>query len=344
MKVIIQITKSVFIILIIFVLIIDTETNAFSSPNRTPINVGVIFFSLDNSIMMGIKQELENLQNENQIKVSVFDSKNNVSLQNEILDSLLKSKTDLIISMIVDTRETSVRDFILRVKPYNIPLVMFNIPPQVVRTVSKDYDKVAFAVPDSKKRGEMQGEIIRDLWNKKSIIDKNGDGILQYVLVRGPNDDIIANLRTEGVISTLGNSGIKTEKLQSSVTNWTKEISRSSIENIFLRYDNKIEAIIANDDDLAVGAVEALQKYGYNIGDASKFIPVFGIDGSTEAKELIDKGLMSGTVTIDLKRLAQDLYDIGINLVNNANPIKNTNLKYEDGVIIIPSNLGKYIK
>ncbi len=245
--------------------------------------------------------------------------------------------------MIADPREDSIRDFILKIRPYNIHLILFGVDPEIAKKVSNDYNKVAFVLPDSKKAGEVQGEIIRDLWNNKSIIDKNGDGILQYVLVSGPRSDIIANQRTQASISIIENSGIKTEKLQSVVTNWNRELAKNDIENIFLTYGNQIEAIIANDDDLAIGSIEALQKYGYNIDDNSKFTPVFGINGSVEAKELIDKGIMSGTVIEDLKELSEELYAIGINLINNVDPIKNTNLKFEDGVIISLPNSEKYI-
>ena len=50
---------------------------------------------------------------------------------------------------------------------------------------------------------------------------------------------------------------------------------------------------------MAIGAVEALQAYGYNKGDKSKNILVVGFDGLTEAKDLIDKGMMTGTIVQD---------------------------------------------
>ncbi|OOM14201.1 galactose ABC transporter substrate-binding protein [Clostridium saccharobutylicum] len=345
MKVLRQTIKSILVMLIIFVLIITTEIQTFSSPiSRKTINVGIILFSLDNSAATQLKKEFDNLQNEYSVKVSVFNPQNNLSVQDEMLDSLLKNKIDLIIAMPADTKENAVRNFIERVKPYNTPLVMFNIPPDVVTKVLKDYNRVAFAIPASDKTGEMQGEIVRDLWNNKSIIDENGDNILQYVLVRGPKEDVIADKRTQGVTSTLKSSGIKTELLQSFATNWTEAVAKSYIENIFLTYGDKIEAIIANDDDLALGAVKGLQEYGYNTGNKSKYIPVFGLSGTPEAINLIDKELMSGTIIVDLKKVAEDLYAIGNNLINNANPTENTNLKSEDGVIIIGTNPRKYIK
>ncbi|GKX68497.1 galactose ABC transporter substrate-binding protein [Inconstantimicrobium mannanitabidum] len=345
MKVLRQTIKSILVMLITFVLIITTEIQTFSSPISTnPINVGIILFSLDNSIAAQLKKEFENLQNEYSVKISIFNPQNNVSVQDAMLDSMLKNKIDLIIAMPVDTKENAVRGFIERVKPYNTALVMFNIPPDVVKKVLKDYDRVAFAIPASDKTGEMQGEIVRDFWNNKSIIDKNGDNILQYILVRGPKEDVIADKRTQGVTSTLNSSGIKIELLQSFTTDWTEELAKSYIENIFLTYGDKMEAIIANDDDLAAGAVKALQKYGYNTGDKSKYIPVFGLSGTYEAINLINKGLMSGTIIVDLKKVAHDLYAIGNNLINNVNPTENTNLKPEGSVIIIGTNPRKYIK
>jgi methyl-galactoside transport system substrate-binding protein len=63
-----------------------------------------------------------------------------------------------------------------------------------------------------------------------------------------------------------------------------------------LGYNRKIEAIIANNDNMAIGAIEALQKYGYNKGDKNKTITVVGIDAILEARDLIKKVFMTGTV------------------------------------------------
>ena len=87
---------------------------------------------------------------------------------------------------------------------------------------------------------------------------------------------------------------------------------------------------------MAIGAIEALQKYGYNTGDKSRNIAVVGIDGLQEAIDLIDKGSMSGTVIQDSNVLAEVLYNVGMNLYNNLNPIENTNYQIENREIIIP--------
>ncbi len=63
---------------------------------------------------------------------------------------------------------------------------------------------------------------------------------------------------------------------------------------------NMVELVIANNDDMAYGAVMALQNGGYNLGDGEDTtIPVFGVDATDTAKELIAAGQMTGTIAQD---------------------------------------------
>ena len=167
-------------------------------------------------------------------------------------------------------------------------------------------------------------------------IDKNRDNILQYVLLQGPTNDPQVVDRSKYAISTINDSGIKTQELIAVNAGWYKDLAKSSIESLFLKYSGQIEAIISNNDAMAIGAIEALQKYGYNTGDKSKNIAVVGIDGLQEAIDLIDKGSMSGTVIQDSNALAEVLYTVGMNLYNNLNPTENTNYEIVNGEIIIP--------
>jgi len=149
--------------------------------------------------------------------------------------------------------------------------------------------------------------------------------------------------RTKYAISTINDSGIKTQELALINGNWLKELAKDSVDSLLLKYNGQIEAIIANNDAMAIGSIEALQKYGYNTGDKSKSIVVVGIDGLPEAIDLIDKGFMTGTVIQDPNVLAELLYAIGMNLVNNLNPIENTNYEIVNGEIIIPYPYDVYI-
>lgn len=113
---------------------------------------------------------------------------------------------------------------------------------------------------------------------------------------------------------------------------------------MFIRYDGKIEAIIANNDTLALGATKLLQKYGYNTGDESKRIPIVGINKVPETIDLVNKNIMDGTVIQDAPAMAQALYTIGMNLVNNKSPLDGTDYKPDESGVIIQLPYKGYIK
>ena len=344
MKILRKILALILITLIIFTLTNITQVNILASSNSTfnnekITNVAVIIHRLDDPYMMRLRESLENIEKDNQknVKFTFFDAKNNISIQNEILDSALKSRYDLFILNLANKKENIVSDILFKFKEQNIPVILMNIPEEVVAKVSKLYDKAIFVQPDSKNAGTAQGKIIVNLWNNnKNAIDRNGDEILQYVLLEGKVDDPQAIDRSKYVISTINNSGIKTQQFAMIDAGWLKDLARDSINNLFLTFNGRIEAIISNNDAMAIGAIEALQKYGYNNGDNSKNIEVVGIDGLPEAKTLIDKGLMAGTIIQNPNIAAEMFYTIGMNLVHNINPTENTNYKTINGEIIIP--------
>ena len=339
--------------LIIFSLTSNAKVNPFTSTsldinNRRIINVAVLLYSFDDLFMMQLKQNLQDIQNQNKDKVNFtfYDGKNNIAVQYQTLDLLLKSDIDLFILNLADAKESILNDFILKVKPKEAPIIILEAFPTTISEISKYYDKATFVGPANTKRaGIEEGIILVNQWNSnKKFIDKNGDNILQYVMLEGPANNPISNERKKYSVSTINNVGIKTEELENSNANWSKELAKDAINNLFLRYDGRIEEIIANNDAMAIGSIEALQRYGYNTGDKSKYVSVVGIDGISEARDLVDKGIMTGTVIQDSKLLAEGLYNVGMNVVNKEDPIANTNYTVVDGLIEIPMKYEKYEK
>jgi len=335
----------------IFTLTSTTKINTFASQilnnnSGKPVNVAVLLYSFDDLFMLQLKQSFEELQKEDNsnVRFTFYDGKNNIAIQNQTLDSVLNNNVDLIIANLADVSESSVENVISRVKQKNVPIVLLGSELIVPSKVAKDYRKAAFLLPNSNEAGMTEGKILVDMWNtNKAALDKNNDNILQYILLQGKDNDPIAIDRSKYAISTLNDSGIKTQQLQAVHDDWLKELAKSSMESLFLKYGGNIEAIIANNDAMAIGAIEALQKYGYNKGDKTKNIAVVGIDALTEARKLVDNGFMTGTVVQDPKVLAEVFYNVGMNLVKNLNPTENTNYKVVDGNIIIPFSYQEYV-
>lgn len=122
------------------------------------------------------------------------------------------------------------------------------------------------------------------------------------------------------------------------------DCSKVSMENIFLTLSGKLEAIISNNDGMAIGAIEALQKYSYNKGDNSKYIPVFWINGLPEALKLINEGIMAGTVIQNYPEYADAVYKVGMNLVSGKYPLSGLNYKFDETNKIIRIPYERYNK
>lgn len=352
MKILHNTLISVIILIMIVILtnntVINTLANSSLNNNRRVANIGVLLYSFNDLYMSQIKQSLEDIQknNENIVNFTFFDSQNNQAIQNEIISSLPSRTFDLLVIDLSDTKKEAVKDVIDRAKEKNIPLIIFNIDPSAISAdVKKSYDKVFFLTTDSKQLGTLQGDILVKQWNfNKDLIDKNKDNVMQYIVLQGYPNSTAALDRTKYAISAINNSEIKTEQIEIKNAYWDKQIAEISMESLILKYADKIEVVISNNDAMAIGAIEALQKYGYNKNDKSKYISVVGIDALPEAKDLVDKGIMTGTVTQNPASVAEAIYKIGVNLVNNVNPLENTNYKLEDKEFVNIISYEEYAK
>ena len=343
-----KIFKKILLLIMITTILTTTLIGSVQSnvASRNPVKVGVLLYNFDDLYISNVRKSLEDIQKANQGKVNFtfFDAKGNQAIQNEIIDSVLRDNFNLILANFVDINTSEVESFIDNANKKNIPVILFPIAPSIIDFIKFDTKAVVIAT-DVEQSGILQGKILVDAWNtNKEAIDKNKDNILQYVMLTGPRNDTAAISRTKYSVSTINSAGIKTEQLASQVCNWDKEIAKNAMESLFLRYDGRIEAIIANSDPMAIGAVEALQKYGYNTGDKTKTIPVVGIDGIPEAQDLIKKGFMAGTVVQKPSDMAQAIYSVGMNLADNKAPLDGTDYKFDETGVVIKIPYYEYIK
>lgn len=105
--------------------------------------------------------------------------------------------------------------------------------------------------------------------------------------------------------------------------------------SLLLRYGTNLEAIIATNDNMAIGAIEALQAMGYNNGDKERTIPIVGVDAIPEAREFIKKVFMTGTVIQDAQAMAEAAYITGMNLVELKKTLEGTNYKFDESGVTI---------
>jgi len=342
-----------YIMILVMTIVLSLETcknNVYASKNsskETPVKIGVFLDNANAMYISILKQNLERIEKENEkdVKFTFFDAKDNQSLQNESIEKALEEDFNLFIISIISPNLKDVESTFSKIWQKNIPIILNPDPTQDIIKYLSNYPRLVVIGADFEQSGIMEGKILVNEWNSnKELIDKNHDNILQYVMLKGRIGSPLTYLRTKYSIFALNEAGIKTEQIAAPNCEWLQDYAKSSIESLLLINSNKIEAIISNNDAMAVGAVEALQKYGYNKGDNTKIIPVVGIDGMPAAKDLIQKGFMAGTVVVDPQNIAEALYSIGMNLTSGRPPLENTNYKFDDTGFTVHLTYKEYIK
>ena len=174
----------------------------------------------------------------------------------------------------------------------------------------------------------MQGKLIGDyLVENFDKVDLNGDGKISYAMFMGQLGNVEAIYRTkygvEDANAVLKEAGKpELEYFDASNTdcyqvdqdgNWSATAANNYMNTNLAQYSeangNMIELVIANNDEMALGAISALQAAGYNTG-SGKVIPVFGVDATDAAKNAIANGSMIGTIKQDADGMANVLVQL----------------------------------
>ena len=290
--------------------------------------IGVTIYKYDDNFMSVVRKAIEKYGKDSpQVQLLMNDSQNDQSKQNDQIDVLLAKGVKALAINLVDPAAAST--VIEKARSQDIPVVFFNKEPS--RKALDSYDKAYYVGTDSKESGIIQGDLIAKHWAANPQWDLNKDGQIQFVLLKGEPGHPDAEARTSYVIKELNNKGIKTEQLQLDTAMWDTAQAKDKVDAWLSGPNaNKIEAIIANNDAMAMGAVEALKAHN------KTSIPVFGVDALPEALSLVKSGAMAGTVLNDANNQAKATFDLAKNLAEGKPANAGTKWVIEDKVVRIP--------
>lgn len=269
----------------------------------------VVLFRGDDNWIDLMYRDMEKYANERNIKLTKIDSNNNQELQFQQVKDLASKSIDGVLMNVVETRSDVGMSIIQTLKERNIPIVFFNRHPG--EKVIQSYDKAYYVGTIPAQSGVMQGLLIIDNWLKNPSWDRNGDKSIQYVILKGTVGNPDAEERTKWAAATIKNyprHNVKAEELDIKVGDWQTNQAKKIVSDwLDGPVGDKMEVIIANNDAMAIGAVQALEARG-------KKIPVFGVDAIDDALQLIKQGKMAGTIKQDDVKQSES----AINLAYNA--------------------------
>ncbi len=261
------------------------------------LHVGVTYYDQSdtylNELIGLFKESLKEIESDKlEVSVTIRDAAGVQKNQNDQVEELIDEGCNILCVNLVDRADPSeIIDF---ARESEVPIIFFNREP--VAEDLHQWDKLYYVGADAKQSGKLQGELAVEMIEENSQIDKNKDGKIQYVVLEGEMGHQDAIIRTENAVNTLKENGIEVEKLSCKIANWNRAQAQNRMEQIIGEHQSKIELVLSNNDDMALGAVDAYKKLNYT----SSVLPAFlGIDGTEAGLQGVENQELWGTVYND---------------------------------------------
>lgn len=316
----------VFLVSLLFVFSCGKKTDTTANEGKK-IKIGVTIYKYDDNFMATFRDDLVKFAAEHpNVELLLNDSQNQQSIQNDQVDTLISKGVDVLAINLVDP--SAGPTIIEKAKAANIPIVLFNKDPGV--EALKLYDKAYYVGNNPEQSGEFQGELVSKHWKANPKLDLNGDGIIQYAMLKGEPGHPDAEARTEYVIKKLTELGHKTEKIFEDTALWDAAQAKDKVDAwLSSPKGNAVEVILSNNDGMALGALEATKAH-------NKKLPIYGVDALQEVLLLIETQEILGTVLNDGKNQAKATLDLAMNLANGKDAVEGTEWKLVDKSVRVP--------
>ena len=315
----------------------DTTTEDTTTEDTTPadtsadteaseLKVGVFYYTFSDTYIASVRTALDAELDSLGVTYNNFDGNNNQTTQNEQIQTAVTDGYNLLVVNMVTSGSPDVANEIISLAN-GTPVIFFN------RAIEADGEEgsvlnanasICFIGTDAPEAGHLQGKMVGEyLLANWDTVDLNGDGKISYAMFKGDEANVEAIYRTQygvedadAVLTEADKPALEyfdasnSAKYQVDLGGaWSAQAALDYMNTNLSQYNeangNMIELVICNNDNMAEGAISALEAAGYNTGaEGATVIPVFGVDATDAAKELIAAGKMTGTVKQDAEGMA----------------------------------------
>lgn len=308
-----------------------------------PLKVDVFYYDFSDVYISTVRAAMDEQLKAMGIEPKNWDAAGSQPTQTDQVNTAIADSSDLLIVNIVETSTSDpAKDIVEAARAADIPVIFFNRE-VADNEVINSYDKCAFVGTNAPDAGHMQGEMIGNyLMENYDTVDLNGDGTISYVMFKGQEGNAEAEARTQYAVEDANkilteggkpelayyDANASTKYLVDAQGKWSAQAANDYMVTLLGSYNkdnnNMVELIICNNDGMAEGAISALQNVGYNKGEGSTIIPVFGVDATDSAKKLIKEGNMAGSIKQDAVGMASTINTLVKNVQDGAELMANT--------------------
>lgn len=275
-------------------------------------------------LMESFKEECSKLEEDGyDISLTIMDAAGSQRTQDDQVQEMISDGCDILCINLADRTDPS--EIIDAAKENDVPIIFFNREP--VEEDLMQWDRLYYVGAKPRQSGRMQGELAADIIKNNPGVDKNKDGSIQYVILEGEMGHQDAIIRTESAVESLKDNGIVLEKLSYQIANWNRAQAQNRMTQLIGQYKTQIELVLANNDAMILGAIDAYEKLGYTEAN----LPVFvGIDGTDEGLQAVQQLKMAATVYNDKEGQAKAMARLAFAVVtgDGMDTIKFENQRY----------------
>jgi inositol transport system substrate-binding protein len=219
------------------------------------------------------------------VDIQVEDAQNDVARQLDQINNFIASGVDAIIVNPVDTSATQAMS--AAAEAGGVPLVYVNREPVNVDTLP---DNQAFVASDERESGTLETIEICDILAEKG---KNPANV--YILM-GELSNQAAVQRTQDIddVIAAGKCAVEINVIDKQTANWSRDEAQDLMTN-WLSTGQPFDALISNNDEMAIGAIQAMKASGVSMED----VVVGGIDATQDALLAMAAGELDVTVFQD---------------------------------------------
>ncbi len=305
-------------------------------------NISVLYYNYSDAFISNVRNEMDAKWAEMGITANNQDGQTNAGTQlDQVNTAIANGAQALVVNAVEASADETTQAIVDAAKNANIPVIFFNR--EVSDDVVNSYELAAFVGTDPAEAGHMQGELIGNyLVENYDAVDLNGDGVISYVMFKGQENNPEAEMRTQysvedanAILTENGHpelsyydSSAATQYLVDPNGSWSSAAAQDYMTTVLSAYSeangNMVELVIANNDDMGLGAITALQTAGYNNGEGSTVIPVFTVDGLQGIVDAINAGNATGAVGQSATGLAEAVATLLQNYQETGDLMSNT--------------------
>ena len=289
--------------------------------------IGVSMALFDDNFLTVLRNGIQSQADSAGLKVQIEDAQNDVAKQLDQINNFIASGVDAIIVNPVDTSATQAMSDAAAAA--NIPLVYVNRQPINLDTLP---DNQAFVASNEVESGTLETIQLCDNWAAEGKTEVN-----VYVM-QGELSNQAAVQRTADIhdVMAAGKCAVELTIIDEQTANWSRDQAQSLMTN-WLSTGTAFDGVIANNDEMAIGAIQAMKAAGIDMAS----VIVGGVDATQDALAAMQAGDLDVTVFQNAAAQGSGALDAAVKLAKGEAVEQKVWVPFE---LVTPANIGDYLK